>query len=174
MLLLEQSRQFIKGSSEHDYSIRDKCIIKTFWELPWWSSGWHPASYPKKSLTVPTSNKKKKKYQKSVALQKKSKSLMHYRSNNKMRQLWNCLKRFSCSLSDNESISKKSKESLQLNNKTQIIQLENKQIWIDIFPHTHTHKICIQMANRYMKGCSTWLIIREMQIKITVRYLYVF
>ena len=118
--------------------------------------------------------KRKKKYQKSVALQKKSKSLMHYRSNNKMRQLWNCLKRFSCSLSDNESISKKSKESLQLNNKTQIIQLENKQIWIDIFPHTHTHKICIQMANRYMKGCSTWLIIREMQIKITVRYLYVF
>ena len=38
-VLLEQSRQFINGSSEHDYSIKDKFIIKTFWELPWWSSG---------------------------------------------------------------------------------------------------------------------------------------
>ena len=66
-------------------------------------------------------------------------------------------------------ITKIYKEFIQLNiqkkKKNSFIKLGEK-IWIDIFPNRHTK------ANRYTKRCSTSLIIKEMQIKTTMKYCF--
>ena len=65
-------------------------------------------------------------------------------------------------VTNNSFLSKIQKQLIKLNNKQANQKIKNLNI--------HLSKGDIQMANRYMKRCLTLLIVREIQLRTTMRY----